>query len=67
MGLDLTLIRLFLVSHFNFFLFIPFSDYPSAFYRTLNTYYRIVFNGKFYCCDGTFTDVLFTLLLAKNI
>ena len=27
----------------------------------------MISNGKFYCCNDTFTDVRFTLLLAKNV
>jgi len=26
-----------------------------------------IVNGKAQCCNGTFTDVLFTMLQAKNI
>jgi len=26
-----------------------------------------IFSGKSHCCNGTFADVLFTLLLAKNV
>ena len=28
---------------------------------------NLIFNGKSYCCNDTFTDVHFTSLLAKNI
>ena len=33
--------------------------------RALNN--NVISNGKCYCCNDTFTDVRFTLLLAKNI
>jgi len=33
----------------------------------MSIYLNIDFNGKFGCCIGTFTNVLFTSLLAKNI
>jgi len=40
------LIVLFLVSHYNFLLSVDYAGYPSAFYCTLNTQYRIVTCSK---------------------
>jgi len=39
--------------------------HTSIYSRTSNN--NVISSGKSYCCNDTFTDVRFTLLLAKNI